>query len=114
MHRVVEIFEKSYGPVHPQVAIALNNLATLLYVTNRLAEAEPLMRRALLILLKFSCVTGHEHPKLRKFFRNYWQLLEALSLDASQIEQRLTAVGQEAGIDADSWREWLEYINETQ
>ena len=114
MHRVVEIFEKSYGPVHPQVAIALNNLATLLYVTNRLAEAEPLMRRALLILLKFSCVTGHEHPKLRKFFRNYWQLLEALSLDASQIEQRLAAVGQEAGIDADSWRQWVEYINETQ
>jgi hypothetical protein len=31
------------------VAIRLNNLATLLQATNRLAEAEPLMRRALTI-----------------------------------------------------------------
>jgi len=33
-------------PDHPDVAISLNNLALLLKDTNRLAEAEPLMRRA--------------------------------------------------------------------
>ena len=34
---------------HPNVASDLNNLAQLLQATNRLAEAEPLMRRALAI-----------------------------------------------------------------
>ena len=33
----------------PKVAYILNNLALLLQYTNRLAEAEPLMRRALAI-----------------------------------------------------------------
>ena len=49
MRRALAIDEKSYGPDHPNVAIRLNNLAELLQATNRLAEAEPLMRRALAI-----------------------------------------------------------------
>ena len=49
MRRALAIDEKSYGPDHPNVAIRLNNLAHLLQATNRLAEAEPLMRRALAI-----------------------------------------------------------------
>ena len=40
---------QSYGPDHPTVADSLNNLALLLRDTNRLAEAEPLYRRALAI-----------------------------------------------------------------
>jgi hypothetical protein len=47
--RALAIFEASYGPAHPEVATALNSLATLLYSTNRLAEAELLYRRALAI-----------------------------------------------------------------
>ena len=47
MRRALAIDERSYGPDHPNVASTLNNLAQLLYATNRLAEAEPLMRRAL-------------------------------------------------------------------
>ena len=43
------IDETRLGPDHPNVAIRLNNLAQLLKATNRLAEAEPLMRRALAI-----------------------------------------------------------------
>lgn len=39
------------GTEHPKVAIRLNNLAQLLQDTNRLAEAEPLRRRVLVILL---------------------------------------------------------------
>ncbi len=49
MRRALAIDEKSFGPDHPNVAIDLNNLAQLLQATNRLAEAEPLMRRALAI-----------------------------------------------------------------
>ncbi len=47
MRRALIIDEKSFGPEHPNVAIGLSNLAQLLQATNRLAEAEPLMRRAL-------------------------------------------------------------------
>ena len=49
MKRALAIDEKSYGPDHPDVARDLNNLAQLLQATNRLGEAEPLMRRALAI-----------------------------------------------------------------
>ena len=47
--RALAIDEKSFGPEHPDVALSLNNLATLLYAANRHAEAEPLYRRALAI-----------------------------------------------------------------
>ena len=50
---------QSYGPDHPEVAIDLNNLATAASATNRLAEAEPLMRRALAI---FETSLGPDHP----------------------------------------------------
>ena len=49
MRRALAIDEKSFGPEHPDVPIRLNNLAGLLKATNRLAWAEPLMRRALAI-----------------------------------------------------------------
>src|SRR5947199_589516 len=46
MRRALAIDEKSFGTEHPNVAIDLNDLAQLLRHSNRLAEAEPLMRRA--------------------------------------------------------------------
>ena len=46
MRRALAIDEQSYGPDHPDVARVLNNLAALLRATKRLAEAQPLMRRA--------------------------------------------------------------------
>jgi hypothetical protein len=41
--------QQSYGLDHPAVADGLTNLATLLQETDRLQEAEPLLRRALAI-----------------------------------------------------------------
>jgi hypothetical protein len=61
IHRALAIDEKSLGPEHPNVAIRLGNLAQLLQATNRLTEAEPLMRRALAIDEKSF---GAEHPKV--------------------------------------------------
>ena len=43
MRRALAIYEKSFGPDDPDVAMALNNLAALLQDTNRLSEAEPLI-----------------------------------------------------------------------
>jgi Tfp pilus assembly protein PilF len=55
-------------------ATVLNNLATLLQATNRLAEAEPLMRRALEIDEKSY---GPEHPKVAIQLNNLALLLQA-------------------------------------
>ena len=52
MRRDLAIAEDAYGPDHPAVARDLSNLAVLLYATNRLSEAEPLLRRALAIGLQ--------------------------------------------------------------
>jgi tetratricopeptide (TPR) repeat protein len=74
MQRVVEIFEKSLGKDHPNVAAALNNLAALLQDTNRLEEAEPWMRRALAIDEKSY---GPEHPNVARDLNNLALLLQA-------------------------------------
>nr|MBA2592262.1 tetratricopeptide repeat protein [Gammaproteobacteria bacterium] len=69
------IDEASFGANHPRVAIRLNNLAGLLQDTNRLQEAEPLMRRALEI---FIGSLGREHPNSHTVAKNYFGLLQAM------------------------------------
>lgn len=49
MRRAVELREKYAGPDTPAVAWALNNLAAILHAGGRDAEADPILRRALLI-----------------------------------------------------------------
>ena len=64
------------------VAIRLNNLARLLQDTNRLAEAEPLMRRALAIDEKSY---GPDHPNVAIHLNNLAQLLQDTNrLDEAQ------------------------------
>ncbi|MBK8092774.1 MAG: tetratricopeptide repeat protein [Verrucomicrobiaceae bacterium] len=71
--RALHIDEASYGPDHPEVATALNNLATLLQVTNRLAGAEPLYRRALRIT---EASYGPDHPSVATRLNNLAALLQ--------------------------------------
>jgi tetratricopeptide (TPR) repeat protein len=70
--RALAISEQSYGPDHPDVATALNNLANLLRDTNRLGEAEPLYRRALAI---WEQSLGCEHPQVATALNNLAALL---------------------------------------
>ena len=70
MRRALAINEKSFGPDHPNVAIRLNNLAQLLKATNRLAEAEPLMRRALAIDEKSSAPITRTSPSASTIWRS--------------------------------------------
>ena len=107
MKRALAIDEKSYGPEHPKVAIDLNNLALLLQATNRLGEAEPLMKRALVILLKFTRETGHPHPHLRDALHNYFALLKEMSLGEEEIRKRIAQVGIDAGLDPQSYDKLL-------
>src|SRR6185312_4735414 len=69
-----DIDERAFGAEHPNVAINLNNLAQLLKATNRLNEAEPLMRRALGIDEK---AFGAEHPNVARDLNNLALLLRA-------------------------------------
>ena len=73
MRRALAIDETSLGPDHPNVATSLNNLAQLLQDTNRLAEAEPLMRGALAIDEQ---TYGPDHPNVAIRLNNLAQLLK--------------------------------------
>jgi len=76
----------------------LNNVAQLLQATNRLADAEPLMRRTLYILLVFTHSTGHVHPHMKAAFGNYLSLLQARADGDEKIIQELFQLGDEAGL----------------
>ena len=86
------------GDQHPQVATGLNNLAQLLKATNRLAEAEPLMRRMVGIFLNFTQRTGHQHPHVHTAIGNYMGLLQAMRWSESQIHEQLHALLTECGM----------------
>jgi hypothetical protein len=93
--------------LRPNVARDLNNLAVLLRDTNRPGEAEPLMRRALMIVLTFTRETGNIHSDLREFLKNYSSLLEEMSLGDEETHKRLDQVGMDTGFDPPSYGELL-------
>jgi tetratricopeptide (TPR) repeat protein len=95
--RALEIDEQSYGPGHPKVATRLNNLAQLLKATNRLEEAEPLMRRHVEIFRKFGEATGHEHPHWRAALQNYLGLLAEMGLSEEEAERKVLSVASPPG-----------------
>jgi hypothetical protein len=51
----------------------------LLQATNRLGDAESLMRRALAIIREFEQINGHRHPDSDTFENNYTGLLAEIS-----------------------------------
>ena len=64
------------GSEHPDYGIAINNLAQLLKANNRLAAAEPLMRRTISIFEKVESDTNHVHPNYAASLNNLALLLE--------------------------------------
>ena len=86
------IDQRSLGPDHPDVATDLNNLAQLLKATNRLGEAEPLMRRRLEILVTFRRQTGYDDPKMLFAVENYRALLAELGRSPEQIDEELSSL----------------------
>jgi hypothetical protein len=88
LRRVVKILEDPGGEPLPNYASAFNNLAQLLKATNRLGEAEPLMRRGAIIFRKFGESTGYEHPHMRAAVGNYATLLKTMGLPVEEIQRR--------------------------
>jgi hypothetical protein len=91
MKRALAIDEASFGSEHPEVARDLNNLAQLLQATNRLAEAEPLMRRNVQIKIAL-LQQGFQHPNLEAAFSNYRSLLQDLELPESEIQTKIQSL----------------------
>jgi tetratricopeptide (TPR) repeat protein len=89
------IDERSYGPDHPHVATALNNLAGLLKATNRLDEAEPLFRQALAIWEKS---LGSEHPNVAFVLNNLALLFRATNRldEAEPLYRRASAIWEKS------------------
>ncbi len=73
------------------MAIALNNLAVLLWATNRLTEAEPLYRRALAIDEKSY---GPNHPDVARDLNNLAGLLQGTNrlAEAELLYRRAVAI----------------------
>ncbi len=91
MRRALAIDQHSFGPDHPNVAIRLNNLALLLQDTNRRAEkAEPLLHRALGIVLDFTRRTGYAHLESRHSSRELRKYSEDAG-PASEGQRRRTS-----------------------
>jgi tetratricopeptide (TPR) repeat protein len=85
--------EERLGPEHPGTATALNNLAMLLQATNRLSEAEPLMRRALAM---DEASYGPEHANVATSLNNLAQLLQATNRlsEAEPLRHRALAMDE--------------------
>jgi hypothetical protein len=65
---------------------------------NRLAEAEPLMRRHLEIFLQFTRDTGHPHPHLQTAIGNYSALLSQMGCSEAEIQARLRSLAEQHGL----------------
>lgn len=71
------------------MAVCLNNLASLLKDTNRLGQADPLMRRMVEIMMIAICAAGHEHPSLKAAVIDYSLLLHTMGRSPEQIRRTM-------------------------
>ena len=95
LRRCIAEIEGIYGPQHDNVAASLNNLASLLYDTNRMDEAEPLNRRALSIL---TASLGPDHPDVATSLSNYASVLSDTNLkgEAESLYRRALSIQEES------------------
>jgi tetratricopeptide (TPR) repeat protein len=89
----LEECERRLGPKHPSTAMALGNLATLLFDAHRLADAEKLMRRSLAINIDNY---GPDHPSVVTDVSNLAQLLQAGNqlAEAEDLMQRVLQIDE--------------------
>jgi tetratricopeptide (TPR) repeat protein/CHAT domain-containing protein len=93
--RALALAEHQFGPDHPTVGTALNNLAELYHAQGRYAEAEPLMKRALAIAEK---TLGPDHPEVGRDLNNLAALYEAQGrfAEAEPFFKRALAIAEKA------------------
>lgn len=106
---IVKIRETHLSSDSLDLASAIGNLAVFLGETNRLAEAEPLLRRNVGIFLKFRAEHGHQHLHTIAAIRNYRFLCVKLGLSpgeiAAHLEDQRSGAGVEPSVFAEIVRE---------
>jgi tetratricopeptide (TPR) repeat protein/tRNA A-37 threonylcarbamoyl transferase component Bud32 len=98
MHRdALKLATRSYGPEHPEVASALDNVGVLLYRQGKAAEAEALERKVLAMRIK---TLGKDHPQvamslinLAEFLRVEGKLAEAETASRQALAASKKAFG---------------------
>jgi hypothetical protein len=107
IRNTLAIDEKRYGFEHPKVAKDLYTLGRLLKDADRLEEAEPLLRRALIILLKLNRGSAGRLPVHWLISANYRGLLEKMSFDDEEIRKRLDQMRIGTGFDPETFSKVL-------
>ena len=69
-----------------------------------------MIRRVLIILLRFTRETAHLHPHLRDALNNYSTFLKEMSFGDEQIHKRREQVGIDAGFNLESYGKLLEQL----
>jgi CHAT domain-containing protein/tetratricopeptide (TPR) repeat protein len=94
-NRALDLAERQFGPDHPTVSIALNNLAFVYSAQGRYGEAEPLYQRALAIAEK---ALGPDHPIVASDLGNLAELYRALgrSAEAEPLYKRALMIHEKA------------------
>jgi hypothetical protein len=81
------------------LAIDLDDLAGLLQISDRAAEAQPLYRRAAQLLLQSSKASGHLLPDTVRALRNYASALIEAEREPNDVRATIASVVTEAGLD---------------
>jgi Tfp pilus assembly protein PilF len=90
------VTEKAYGPDHPDIAQAQNNLATLYARQGRNADAERLYK---LSVATFEKTLGPDHPDLADILNNLAAFYkdQGRTADAQQLFKRSAAIRGKTG-----------------
>jgi CHAT domain-containing protein len=104
--RALELREAALGPMDPEVASALNNLALAYASQGQYERARPLYERASAI---WEMTLGGKHPNVAMVLNNLGLLYQGQGLynRAEPLYQRALAIREEAGTDHPSFAETL-------
>jgi tetratricopeptide (TPR) repeat protein len=93
--RALALSEQLYGPSHPNVAVALNDLAELYRAEGRYADAEPITRRALAIR---ETALGRDDPIVAQSLNLLAELCRAQGryVEAEPLLKRAVAIYESA------------------
>jgi tetratricopeptide (TPR) repeat protein len=95
--RFLELYKANFPDDHPDVACALQNVATLYHMQTKYQKAEPYYVQALHICRKS---LGESHPTTVRMSQNYARVLQSLKnfkeaekVDANEAERMGTVTG---------------------
>jgi hypothetical protein len=80
-----DLFVSDFRRDNTEGHVIRNSLAGLLGATNRLDEAEQLLRQSLEMFFEFTRAIGHPHSSLQGALKNYAELLQIMDRSEEQV-----------------------------